>query len=92
MIKKLAVAATQAAKRIRIEDGQETASKEDVEDDKDDVPFDREALEAEKAKYESFWNQFGKALKLGVSRGSTRCLHGRLRCTHGHGGDIQIIM
>lgn len=71
MIKKLAVAATKAAKRIHIEDGQETASKEDMENDEEDVPFDREALEADKNKYKSFWNQFGKALKLGVFLGST---------------------
>jgi hypothetical protein len=71
MIKKLAVAAQTAKKRLAAEDGDTAASKkadDSADDDADEAPFDREALEGDVTKYETLWNEFGRALKLGARR------------------------
>lgn len=68
LLKKLAGDAVKAAERLRKEDGDETPSASDDDDDEDEEaePFDREALEATVEKYDNFWAEFGRALKLGA--------------------------
>lgn len=70
MIKRIAEDAKKAAKKLRIADGGEAAPAADEDEDEDDDDaageVDRPALEKVVAKYQTLWEEFGKALKLGA--------------------------
>ena len=72
MIKRIAEDAKKAAKKLKVADGGDdapaAASDEDDDEDSDAAggDIDRPALEKTVAKYQTLWEEFGKALKLGA--------------------------
>lgn len=84
MIKIMAEKAQAAKKRLLKEDGKKDGQEAAADsDEEDEGPFDREELESDVKKYETFWSEFGKALKLGVcstlssATSMSRCHHVR---------------